>query len=59
MIATAFVAAGVGVVVWVGTRDRGTTWYPWPPASVARLLLSIAVAAAALALLAWMFDTMA
>ena len=57
MIATAFVAGAAGVVIWVGSRDRDTSWYPWPPTSIVRLLLWVAIAAAALALLTWMFGT--
>ena len=57
VIATAFVAGAAGVVTWVGSQDRETSWYPWPPTSFVRQLLCVAIVAAALAVLTWMFAT--
>jgi hypothetical protein len=57
MVATAFIAGGAGTLLWIGKRDRDTSWYPWPSLTVATRLLSTAAIAAALALVAWIFAT--
>jgi hypothetical protein len=58
MIATAFIAGGAGGLIWVGNRDTGTSWYPWPPRTAATRLLIVAAAAAGLAFVVWVFTSL-
>lgn len=53
MIATAFIAGGAGGLIWVGSRDTSTSWYPWPSRTAAESLLIVAAAATGLAFVAW------
>jgi hypothetical protein len=55
LLAVAFIAGGAGLVVWVGNRDQGVSWYPWPSATVAARMLALAASTAALALVVWVF----
>lgn len=55
MVATAFIAGGTGMILWLGHHDGDTSWYPWPSLRIARGLLSIAAVAAALAFVAGVF----